>query len=133
MKAFEWVGWIMGVFFAACGVVYGLWDKWNSPLGPTAFFLSALLGFMLAFYFWVTRRKIGPSPEDDPLGEIEDIQGDYGFFSPHSWWPLFLALSAAVMFLGLAVGWWVFIIGAFFAVPALIGWTFEYFKGPHAL
>jgi hypothetical protein len=54
-------------------------------------------------------------------------------FSPYSWWPLWLGLSAAICFLGLAVGWWVFAIGAFFAVPALIGWTFEYWKGAHHL
>ena len=71
--------------------------------------------------------------EDDPLGEIEDIQGDYGFFSPHSWWPLFLAGSGALVFLGLAVGWWLFVIGVFVGVPAVVGWTFEYWKGPHAL
>ena len=34
-----------------------------------------------------------------------------------------------ICFLGLAVGWWLFIIGAFFAIPALVGWTFEYWKG----
>ena len=72
-------------------------------------------------------------PSDDPLGDIDEIQGDYGFFSPHSWWPLFLGAAAALCFLGLAVGWWMFIIGAFFAVPALVGWTFEYWKGEHAL
>ncbi len=133
MKAFERIALLIGVFAAVMGTIYGFWNDWAEPVGPTAFYLSAALGFMLAFYLWVTRRKMGSIPEDDPLGEIEDIQGDYGFFSPHSWWPLFLAGSAAIMFLGLAVGWWLFIIGAFFAVPALIGWTFEYWKGPHAL
>jgi hypothetical protein len=38
-----------------------------------------------------------------------------------------------VCFLGLAVGWWLFIIGASLGVVALVGWTFEYFKGPHAV
>ena len=36
-------------------------------------------------------------------------------------------------FLGLAVGWWLFIIGASIGVVGLVGWTFEYFKGEHAL
>jgi Cytochrome c oxidase subunit IV. len=44
-----------------------------------------------------------------------------------------LAASAAVVFLGLAVGWWLFIIGVCLAVVALIGWTFEYFRGEHAV
>jgi hypothetical protein len=30
------------------------------------------------------------------------------------------------------MGWWIFAIGVFIGVPALIGWTFEYFKGQHA-
>jgi hypothetical protein len=81
----------------------------------------------------LTRRKLEVDPSDDPLGEIDDLSGEYGFFSPHSWQPLFLALAAATCFLGLAVGWWLFIIGVFFAIPAVVGWTFEYWKGPHAL
>ncbi len=133
MKAFERIALVIGVFAAVVGTVYGLWTKWAEPVGAVGFYLAALLGFMLTFYLAVTRRHVGPGPEDDPQGEIDEIQGDYGFFSPHSWWPLFLGASAAVMFLGLAVGWWLFIIGTFFAIPALIGWTFEYWKGPHAL
>jgi hypothetical protein len=133
VKAFERIALLIGVFAAAVGTIYGMWTRWAEPVGPTAFYLSSGLGLMLTFYLSVTRRRIGPAPEDDPLGDIEDIQGDYGFFSPHSWWPLFLAGSAAVMFLGLAVGWWLFAIGVFIAIPALVGWTFEYWKGPHAL
>jgi uncharacterized membrane protein len=40
---------------------------------------------------------------------------------------------AAVVFLGLAVGWWLVIIGMFLASLAVIGWTFEYFRGEHAV
>jgi len=133
MKAMERIGLILGVFATVMGTVYGFWNRWSEPVGPTAFYLAAMLGFMLAFYLWWTLRKLGLVPEDDPLGEIDDIQGDYGFFSPHSWWPLALAASAAICFLGLAVGWWMFVIGAVLAVPALVGWTFEYWRGPHAL
>jgi hypothetical protein len=43
-----------------------------------------------------------------------------------------LAASAALCFLGLAIGFWIAIIGAVFGVVALVGWTFEYFSGPHA-
>ena len=45
------------------------------------------------------------------------------------------ALARAVggrLFLGLAVGWWLFIIGAFFGIVAIVGWTFEHFKGEYA-
>lgn len=134
MKAMERLSLLIGFFALAVGIWYGLWTNWSEPVGPTGMFLAASFGFMLGFYLWRTRTRIdGLPPEDDPLGEIEDISGDYGFFSPHSWWPLWLALSAAVIFLGLAVGWWLVAIGALFVVPALVGWTYEYWKGPHAL
>ena len=102
-------------------------------VGVIGLIMGGLLGFMIAFYLWRTRLKHAEDPSDNPVGDIDDISGDYGFFSPYSWWPLWLGLSAAICFLGLAVGWWVFAIGAFFAVPALVGWTFEYWKGEHAL
>ena len=43
-----------------------------------------------------------------------------------------LAFSAAVVFLGLAVGWWLVIIGVGFGALALIGWVYEYSRGPFA-
>ena len=115
-------------------LLYGVWSDWAEPIGAVASSLGALLGFMIAGYLNITRRKLeGVPPEDDPLGEISDIAGDYGFFSPYSWWPLWLALACALIFLGLAIGWWLVALGPFFAVPALVGWVFEYWKGPHAL
>ena len=98
-----------------------------------ALLLCSGLGMMIAFYLWATGRRLPERPEDNPGGEIAEFEGEYGFFSPHSWWPLPLAAAAAVCFLGIAVGWWMFIIGAAFGVVALIGWTFEYFTGDNAV
>ena len=67
------------------------------------------------------------------MAPISAAEGEYGFFSPHSWWPLALAASAAVVFLGLAVGWWLVIIGICLTGLATIGWTFEYFRGENAV
>ena len=137
MLAMERIGNLVGVFAFLMATIYGFWTS-SSELGVEwvgviGLIMGGLLGFMIAWYLWMTRRKLEVDPSDDPLGDIYEIQGDYGFFSPHSWWPIFLAVGAALCFLGLAVGWWVFIIGAFISVPALIGWTFEYWKGEHAL
>jgi cytochrome c oxidase subunit IV len=33
----------------------------------------------------------------------------------------------------MAVGWWLAITGVFLATGAVIGWTFEYFRGEHAV
>ena len=121
------------IFFAVVGVIYGFATKWGEPVGIAGLLLCAGLAAMIAFYLSVTGRRLPERPEDNPNGEIEEQEGDYGFFAPHSWWPLALGATAAVCFLGLAVGWWLFIIGAAFGVIALVGWTFEYFRGPHAV
>lgn len=137
MKVMERIGALIGVFAFSVAAWYGIWTSSTAVgieyVGVVGLILGGLLGFMIAFYLWRTRIKHEGDPSDNPVAEIEDVQGDFGFFSPYSWWPLWLALAAAVSFLGLAVGWWVFIIGAFFGVPALVGWTFEYWKGPHHL
>lgn len=123
---------LVGVFAVIVGPIYGIVTDWQEPVGPVGLFLAAGLGFMCAFYFWLTGRRIGYRPDDSLTGEIDEQEGEYGLFTPHSWWPLWLGLTAAVVFLGLAVGMWVSIIGAFFGVFALIGWTFETFKGRNA-
>jgi uncharacterized membrane protein len=137
MLAMERIGNLIGVFAFLMATIYGFWTASTESgiewVGVIGLIMGGLLGFMVAWYLWMTRRKLEVDPSDDPLGDIHEIQGDYGFFSPHSWWPLFLAAGAAICFLGLAVGWWMFILGAVISVPALVGWTFEYWKGEHAL
>lgn len=133
MKTMERVSTIIGIFGFAVATIYGLWSEWGEPVGTVGLYFAGLLGFMIAGYLNVTHRKLDRDPSDNPRAMVEDIQGDYGFFSPHSWSPLFLAGSAAIVFLGLAVGWWVFAIGVFLVVPALVYWAFEYWRGPHAL
>ncbi|MCA0336552.1 MAG: cytochrome c oxidase subunit 4 [Actinobacteria bacterium] len=137
MKATERIGALIGIFAFAVAAWYGIWTSSTTLgiewVGVIGLIMGGLLGFMLAFFLWRTRVKHAQDPSDNPVGEIDEISGDYGFFSPYSWWPLWLALAASVCFLGLAVGWWVFIIGAFVGVPALIGWTYEYWRGPHHL
>lgn len=128
---------VLGVFFVIVGAIYTVWgmnylpDRFE-PVGIVGLLLTTLFFWFIAGYLHVTDRRLDPAPEDDLRGNIEQVQGDFGFFSPHSWMPLFLAFAAALLFLGIAMGWWIFAIGAFLGIPALIGWTFEYFKGQHA-
>lgn len=137
MKAMERIGALIGVFAFAVAAWYGIWTSSTTLgiewVGVVGLIMGGLLGFMIAFYLWRTRIKLPLDPSDNARGEIDQIAGDYGFFSPYSWWPLWLALAAAIIFLGLAAGWWIVAIGAFLVVPALVGWTFEYWKGPHHL
>ena len=119
------------LFFGAVDLVY--WYTSKDPTGTTALALSVGLAFLTGFYLLFTGRRLPRRPEDDPRGEISQGTGELGFFSPHSWWPLALAASAAIVFLGLAVGWWLAIIGMFLAAMAVIGGMLVYFRGEHAV
>ncbi len=121
------------VFYILIGLIYGTVTQWREPVGPVALLLCGGLTALIGFYLWETGRKLDPRPEDDSSALISAAEGEYGFFSPHSWWPLALAASAAVVFLGLAVGWWLMIIGVSLSTFGVIGWTFEYFRGEHAV
>jgi hypothetical protein len=123
----------IGGFFTVIGLIYGMATSWDEPVGPFGLILAAGLSMLIAFYLWETGRKLDPRPEDDPLAPISAAEGEYGFFSPQSWWPLAVAASTAVLFLGLAVGWWLAIIGVCLAALATIGWTYEYFRGENAV
>jgi len=122
----------MAIFFVPLGPIYLYLNNGSDLAGPVALFLTGLLAGLIAFYLTVTGRRFQDRPEDNPAALISEQEGDYGFFTPYSWWPMWLGLTAAVCFLGLAVGWWLFIIGAFFGVVALVGWTFEHYRGEHA-
>ncbi len=119
-------------FFAAVGIVYGFMTDWKEMVGVTCIFLTMGLVLMVGFYLRKLSKSIDPRPQDDPEGEIAQAAGEYGFFSPWSWWPIVLAGAAAVAFMGLALGWWIFGLGAVLGVIALVGWVFEYSRGIHA-
>ncbi|UIJ33590.1 cytochrome c oxidase subunit 4 [Allobranchiibius sp. GilTou73] len=124
---------ILFIFAMVVGLIYGTFTHWQEPVGATALLLTSGLCLMIAFFLWVTGRKIDLRPDDNPDALISDVEGDFGFFSPHSWWPLFLGLSGAIVFLGLAVGWWMVIIGLPLLALSAIGWVFEYFRGDEAI
>jgi hypothetical protein len=118
-------------FFAPVGLIYGLLSDWEA-VGTVGILLTAGLSALIGGYLWVTARRIDERPEDDPQGEIAEGVGEQGFYSPWSWWPLPLAAAAALLFLGLVIGWWVFYIGVAIGAVALVGWVYEYYRGAHA-
>jgi hypothetical protein len=115
------------LFFAIMDVIYWLWS--HDPTGTTALALTVGLAGLVGFYLLFTGRRTGPRPEDDKQGEIADGAGELGFFSPHSWWPLFAALAAATAALGAVIGWWLLMIGMLAVILAAIGFVFEYYRG----
>ena len=121
---------LLGVFCTVVGLVYGFVTEFQELAGFPALLAVAAMSFMLVVYLWLVQRSTGGTlPEDREDGEIVEMSGDYGAFSPWSWWPLLLATFIGVILIGVAVGWWL----VFFAVPLLllsiVGWTFEYYRG----
>jgi Cytochrome c oxidase subunit IV len=118
------------VFFAVMDIIY--WHFSHDPTGTTALALAVGLAFLTGFYVLFTGRRLPKLPQDDSQAEIADGTGELGFFSPHSWWPLFTGLACAVAALGAAVGWWLFLIGMLFVVLAASGFVFEYYRGAYS-
>ncbi len=118
------------IFFGAADIVYWYFSK--DPTGTVALALSVGLAFLTGFYLLFTGRRLPERPEDNPDGEIEEGTGELGFFSPHSWWPLYVGMAAALAAFGVAVGWWLFLIGLLAVFLTTIGFVFEYYRGIYA-
>ncbi|MEX2441952.1 MAG: cytochrome c oxidase subunit 4 [Pontimonas sp.] len=126
--------WVLTGYFAVLAAIYTGWAIIDTGevewVGTLAISLSGILTVFIAFFLQVVRSNQGGElPEDRLDAEIDDGEAELGFFSPWSWWPIFLAAGAGMAILGLAVGVWV----ALYAVPliliGLVGWTFEYYRG----
>lgn len=124
---------IVAVFAAIVAGIYWVWTAGEEPVGIVGLALTAGMTGMIAGYLTVTGRKLDDRPDDDPEGEISAIEGEYGFFSPYSWWPLALAAACAIVFLGVAIGWWLVVLGMPLVGLATVGWVFEYFRGDDAI
>ena len=122
---------VIAVLLAVAAVVYWFWSY--EPIGTTALVLSAALCFLVGGFFWFISRRIDFRPEDRKDAEMADGAGELGFFSPHSYWPLAIASSAALM--GLALAFWYYWLIALAGVALLItigGLLFEYYVGQNA-
>lgn len=121
---------ILVIFFLIVTPLY--WFLSHDVTGSVALAVTFLLSSLIAYYLWFISSKIGDRPEDRGDAEIYEGAGEIGFFSPHSIWPLCVAASGAIVFVGLAIGWWLVIIGAPLLAISAIGWVFEYYRGDFA-
>ena len=117
----------LSVFYVLMTVVY--WYVGGEAVGITGMLLAACLAGMVGFYVWFTQKRIGTlMPSDNLTAEISDGAGELGFYSPHSWWPLPVALAATAMGMGRIIGWWLTLIAVTALFFGIIGWVTEYEK-----
>ncbi|MFD0773246.1 cytochrome c oxidase subunit 4 [Streptomonospora algeriensis] len=135
MQAYLFMG--VSTFFGLVAGMYAYWS-WVSHgaiewTGTVALIVSIFFGWMIGFWLWQSARRSeryhGLAPEERLDGEIPENSGEYGFFSPHSWWPLFVAMAVSFMAVGVAIGWWMVFIGGMAVILTTIGWVFEYYRG----
>jgi hypothetical protein len=117
-------------FYLAIAAIY--WYFSRDVIGTTALALTGALAFLVAFYVLYTSKRVYPRPEDRLNGDIEEADPEYGFFSPHSWWPLAIGISAAIIGVGLIFAVWIIVFGVFMLFMSLFGWMFEYYRGEFA-
>ena len=146
MRANARLFWILTGFFFLLAVVYTVWsllfDAQNLAttasitgsgidwVGTVALTLAGVASALIAFYVGRTHSAQGGElPEDRIDAEIDDGQAEQGFFSPWSWWPISLAGSLALVFLGFAVGFWLVLFALPLLALAVTGWVYEYYRG----
>lgn len=127
---------VTGLFFAWAAALYyfvaGIyWVVAHEPVGTTALTLTGGLATIVGFYMIYTSKRTGDLPEDQLLAEVEHADADYGFFPPHSWWPLPVGLFAGVTALGLIFAAWLLVLGVVGLLVSVTGWLFEYYRGDH--
>jgi energy-converting hydrogenase Eha subunit A len=113
-------------FFFLIALIY--WYVSRDPIGTTALVMSGALGFLVAFYLLYTSKRVFPRPEDRLDAEIDEADPEYGFYSPHSWWPLAVGFSTFLVVLGLIFAVWIIALGVGVLMVSLVGWLFEYYR-----
>lgn len=119
------------LFFFPIALIYGLLSDWEW-VGTLALAVCGGLSGMIGGYLYMVVQRSRPEPGDIDTAEIEDYPGEAGTFSPWSWWPLVVGLAVALVFAGLAIGWWMVGIGIVFSLVAVVGWCLEFWRGQHA-
>jgi cytochrome c oxidase subunit IV len=127
---------IIAAFFIVSAILYGIltWrfatggEEWA---GTTALALTGGLATITATFFRFIERRLDTRPEDYEGAEISDGAGELGFFAPHSWWPILVALAGSAAAVGIAL-WlpWLIVAGVVFILATAAGLVFEYYIGP---
>ena len=128
---------LVAVFCFLLAGVYAVWTDHSpqgiEPVGVAALILSGGLCGIIGTFFAFVSRRIDARPEDRPDAEIAEGAGELGFFSPGSYWPLGIGLSATIAAAGLAFAQlWLAIIGVGLVLCTASGLLFEYYVGQNS-
>jgi Cytochrome c oxidase subunit IV len=131
-RLFEFIA----AFFIFSAVLYGILTALFATggvewAGTTALTLTGGLAVITGSFFWFISRRLDTRPEDYEGAEISDGAGELGFYAPHSWWPILVALAGSVAAIGIAL-WlpWLIVAGVVFILATAAGLVFEYYTGP---
>jgi membrane protein implicated in regulation of membrane protease activity len=131
-RLFEFVA----AFFLFTAFLYGLLTTLYANggvewAGTTALTLTGGLALITATFFRFVARRLDTRPEDYEGAEISDGAGELGFYAPHSWWPIMIALAGSAAAVGIAL-WlpWLIAAGVVFILASAAGLVFEYYVGP---
>ena len=125
---------VLGFFFLLADAAYWIWQfAAQHPIdwvGSLAILMTVALAWFPAYFLWkIDKSTNGVLPEDNLTADIDDGDGEVGFFSPWSWWPITLAGAITIFVLGIVIGQWLAVIGGILTLIAVIGWSFEYSRG----
>ena len=131
-RLFEFIA----AFFLVVAALYGGLTAWFAKggvewAGTTALALTCGLALITATFFRFVARRLDTRPEDYEGAEISDGAGELGFYAPHSWWPILIALAGSTTAVGMAL-WlpWLIVAGVVFILASVAGLVFEYYIGP---
>jgi hypothetical protein len=130
MKVGGWSFALGAIFFLLVGGIYFYVS--GDEIGTTALVMTGGLSFLVAFYVLYTNKRLDGLPEDRANAEIDEADPEYGFYSPHSWWPLPVGFASMLIALGFIFVAWLAVLGVMVLLVAVIGWLFEYYRGAFA-
>lgn len=130
MKIEGWLFTAGAIFFILVGAVYGWLSR--DVVGTVFLVFTGLLGAIAGFYMLYTAQRVYPRPEDRRDANIDEADPEYGFFSPHSWWPLAVGFAVFTFTLGFVFAAWMVAFGVVLLMITISGWLFEYYYGDHA-
>jgi hypothetical protein len=110
-------------FFLVTGGIYVFTA--GDPTGAAVLGFSLLMCALVAVYLRVSAGRTRLSA-DEPDATPEGATGLIGFFSPFSYWPAALAVSAGLLLLGPILSLWLVLIGGLGVASTVIGLVFQH-------